>query len=203
MKKWIFGLLPALALVLMANKEAGLKLGAVAPLQDHKMTHFDGSEHTLNSLKTDRGLLVVFSCNTCPYVIGWEDTFEGLSQAANEAGMNMVLVNSNEAFRDGVDSQEAMSAHASEMGYNVPYVIDHGSKLADAFGAQTTPHVFLFDGAMKLIYKGSINDKYENKEKVATKEYLLDALQAYAAGKKIEPASTRQIGCSIKRVEKK
>lgn len=199
MKNLLLLLAPVLALGFLANKEAGLKLGDHAPLSGHVMTHYDGTEHTLSKLQQDNGLLVIFSCNTCPYVIGWEETYEALNAAAANNGMGMVLVNSNEALREGADSQDAMGDHASDMGYSMPYVIDHGSKLADAFGAQTTPHVFLFDGNMKLVYKGSINDKYENKEKVATKNYLLDALEAHANGKSISPASTRQIGCSIKR----
>jgi hypothetical protein len=72
--------------------------------------------------------------------------------------------------------------------------------LADVFGAKTTPHVYLFDGEMELVYRGSINDKYENKSKEATKHYLKEAIEELAAGDEISNNDTREIGCSIKRI---
>ena len=113
--------------------------------------------------------------------------------------MGMVLVNSNTKKRGHEDSMEAMAAHAAEKGYDCAYVIDQQNELADAFGARTTPHVFLFDTEMKLIYKGSIDDQYENKDRVATRFYLNDAIESAARNEKPDPAKTRQIGCSIKR----
>jgi thioredoxin-related protein len=191
------------AFILAANtKDEGLNIGDAAPLTELRMEGIDGQQYTLKTLKQEKGVLVIFSCNTCPYVLGWEDTYPELGILAKKFNMGMVLVNSNEAFRDDQDSREQMEAHAAEMGYNCPYVIDENHQLADAFGAQTTPHVFLFDGSMKLVYKGSINDKYERKDKTADKMYLTEAMSALASGKPITNPSTRQIGCSIKRIKK-
>jgi hypothetical protein len=86
------------------------------------------------------------------------------------------------------------------MNYNTPYLVDTDSKLADAFGAKTTPHVYLFDSEIKLVYRGSINDKYENKSKEATKHYLKEAIEELGAGDEVSNNDTREIGCSIKRV---
>ncbi len=177
-----------------------LSLGKKAPMEDLPMADLKGDEQTLNSLKKEKGLLVIFSCNTCPFVLAWEDQYPELGEITAESNIGMVLVNSNEKKRQGDDSMEEMKQHAAEMNYNVPYVIDSNSKLADAFGAKTTPHVFLFDENMKLVYRGSINDKYENKSKKASKHYLKEALKQLAQGQKITNEDTREIGCSIKRV---
>ncbi|MCH8555491.1 MAG: thioredoxin family protein [Schleiferiaceae bacterium] len=205
MNTWKLSLLSLAAGTLIAaatQKSNDLQIGDAAPLANQELLNIDNTKHTLKSLAKDNGLLVIFSCNTCPYVIGWEDTYPELGTLTAENTIGMALINSNEAFRDGVDSQQKMIEHAQEANYNTPYLIDKKHKVADAFGAQTTPHVFLFDKNLKLIYKGSINDKYENKEKEATQHYLRDAITAHVNNKPIETTTTRQIGCSIKRVKK-
>lgn len=176
-------------------------IGDEAPLIDQTMMATSGEETSLSAETKENGLLVIFSCNTCPYVIAWEDQYPNLANKAKELNIGMVLVNSNEAKRPGDDSMEAMKAHAEEAGYNCTYVLDENSELANAFGAQTTPHVYLLDADKKLVFKGSINDKFENRDKVATQEWLRDAMDLLAAGNsdQIDPAETRQIGCSIKR----
>ncbi len=177
-----------------------LEIGEKAPLTEAKMNATDGKAYSLNDLKKDNGLLVVFSCNTCPFVIAWEDQYPKLGKLAKEKNIGMVLVNSNEAKRKGDDSLEAMKEHYAKANYNTPYVLDEKHKLADAFGARTTPHVYLFDGNMKLVYRGSINDMYESRAKKVSKTYLEDAMGNLAAGKEIAPASTKEYGCTIKRV---
>ena len=113
----------------------------------------------------------------------------------------MVLVNSNEAKREGDDSIQAMKAHAREAAYTMPYVVDEGSKLANACGARTTPHVYLFNSNLELAYRGSIDDNVNRAEEV-TEQYLETAMTRMAEGKKIKTAETKAVGCSIKRVSK-
>lgn len=200
MKKIIaLTLLVALGLGFKADKEI-LNLGSTAPMTDYKMKDISGKDYTLAGLKKENGLLVIFSCNTCPFVLAWEETYPELYEIANVNELGMVLVNSNTKKRTDEDSMEAMQKHAREAGYKMPYVIDANNKLADAFGARSTPHVYLFDQDMKLVYRGSINNKYENKSKVADKFYLKNAIKAMLTGEKIDPADTKEIGCSIKRV---
>ena len=198
----ILGMGIALSLSLLAFKKDNpmLSLGASAPLADVEMEDISGASYSLNALKKEKGLLVIFSCNTCPFVIGWEDQYPGLKEMTDKFDIGMVLVNSNEKKRQGDDSMAEMQQHAKDAGYEMPYVVDANHQLADAFGARTTPHVYLFDANMKLVYRGSINDKYENKSKEASKEYLKEALKALAKGVEIENKDTREIGCSIKRV---
>ncbi|WP_417590943.1 thioredoxin family protein [Owenweeksia hongkongensis] len=178
-----------------------LSIGEKAPLADVKMKDVSGKSLSLNDMKGENGLLVIFSCNTCPFVIGWEDQYPGLGKFTKKNNVGMVLVNSNEAKRAGEDSMEEMKAHYKDAGYNTPYVIDENHKLADAMGGKTTPHVYLFDKDMKLVYRGAINDKYENKEKKATKFYLNDAIAQLVKGQEIDNPVTTERGCSIKRVK--
>jgi peroxiredoxin len=200
MKKILFIVIAAATMAFTGVNEQ-LALGDSAPMQEYEMMDISGQEMSLKSLAGKNGLVVIFSCNTCPFVLGWEGQYPMLANQAGNAEVGFVLVNSNEAKREGDDSIEEMKKHAKDAGYNMPYVVDANSELANAFGANTTPHVFMFDGNMKLVYKGSINDKYEQKDKVATTRWLHDAMMLMAAGNAsaINPAETKNIGCSIKR----
>jgi thioredoxin-related protein len=200
MKKVLITLLVAVTLFAF-NQTTKLALGDAAPLADQQMTDVSGKSYSLNDLKKKNGLLVIFSCNTCPFVLGWEDQYPMLGEAAKNAEIGMVLVNSNEAKRTGEDSMAEMKKHYQSAKYNTPYVVDENSALANAFGANTTPHVYLFDANMKLVYTGSINDKYEQKDKTATTRWLYDAMMNVASGNAaaINPKETKNIGCSIKR----
>ena len=111
----------------------------------------------------------------------------------------MVLVNSNEAKRSGADSFENMKNHAFEKKYKSEYVIDKRNKLADAFGASTTPHVFLFNNSLELVYKGAIDDNVSSRKKV-TKKWTFNAITSLGKGEKITTNTTRNSGCSIKRI---
>ncbi len=197
--------LAALALMIIASVafkgEEMLSIGTKAPLTDLKMKNVAGTDMSLNDAKMDNGLLVIFSCNTCPFVLGWEDTYPGLGELTKANKIGMVLINSNEAKRGDEDSFEAMKEHYMDAGYNTPYLVDKDHKLADAFGGKTTPHVYLFNSKMELVYRGAINDKYENREKKATKAYLNDAISQLAKGEKIATPTTQEKGCSIKRVK--
>lgn len=184
-----------------------LPIGQVVPMTDYKMENIDGKMMDLQSSAGEKGLLVVFSCNTCPFVVGsdffegWEKQYNDLKAFAESHGYKMVLVNSNEGKRDADDALEAMQKRAKEKGYTMPYLVDKNSQLADAFGARTTPHVFLLNKKMELIYTGAIDNKVESKRN-SDEKYLEDALKAGAAGKEIELTSTPPRGCSIKRVKK-
>ena len=91
-----------------------------------------------------------------------------------------------------------MKSRAMEMEYLAPYVLDEESKLANNFGARTTPHVFLFNSDLVLIYKGSIDDSVDSAEEVE-EHFLKDAITRSAEGKRIKTKSTKAVGCSIKR----
>ena len=206
MKSLFLSLAGALLLAgtpLFAQEQA---IGEKAPMSSAPLMGVDGKSHSLLSLKGENGLLVIFSCNTCPFVVGngtktegWEGRYNGLAELAESLNIGMVLVNSNEAKRKGDDSFLAMKRHAAEAGYTMPYVVDEGSKLANACGARTTPHVFLYDKNMVLTYRGSIDDNVNRAEDVK-ENHLIKALMRMAEGKKIKTQETKAVGCSIKRI---
>lgn len=176
-------------------------IGAKAPMIDVKMMDISGASWSLVDLKKENGLLVIYSCNTCPFVIAWEDRYPALSEFCEANNIGMVLVNSNEAKRNGDDSFEEMKIHAKEKGYNTAYVVDENAALANAMGARTTPHVFLFDKDLALAYRGAIDDNFKSKDDVKT-PYLNEAITALTSGESINPAETKAMGCSIKRMKK-
>ena len=193
---------------LVIEGDESIAIGTEAPMSTYKMMGVDGVEHSLEILKKENGLLVVFSCNTCPFVVGrgsdtecWEGRYANLQAQCDKAKVGMLLINSNEAKRDKGDSMEDMKSHAKDAGIDhIPYVLDKKHKVADAFGAKTTPHVFLFDKDMKLGYKGAIDDNVDNASEVK-EHWLINSLVSVSAGKPIEPKETRATGCSIKRVK--
>lgn len=177
-----------------------LSIGAKAPeLIAKQMTSANDESISVKSLAKANGTLVIFSCNTCPFVIAWEDRYPSLKKLADKNKIGFALVNSNAAKRSGDDSKGNMKSHASEKGYgNIPYLIDKNSALANAFGAKTTPHVFLFDKDWKLVYEGAIDDNHKDASAVK-EDYLNNAIKNLANDKAIDPNNTKAIGCSIKR----
>lgn len=209
MKKLILSIL-ALALLspTMAQDRNGfnLELGMKAPLTEYKLSDIDGEFKTLKGLKGEKGIIVVFSCNTCPFVVGsksfdgWEQQYNGLAEYADDRGISFILINSNQAKRDREDSPEAMKMHAEKAGYTMPYLMDVNSTVANAFGAKTTPHVYMFDSKLKLVYKGSIDNTWDTKAKLVV-PYLEKAIREFNKGEEIVYPNTSPKGCSIKRSE--
>ncbi len=194
-------------LFIAATEITTIGIGDKMPAGDVVVVDTEGNETPLSALKGENGTLVIFSCNTCPFVIGgrggsqgWENRYNGVTDAATAQNVSTVLINSNEAKRDAGDDLAAMKARKAEQGLKGTYVLDKNSAVADAFGARTTPHVFLFDAEGKLAYTGAIDDNVGSAEDVKEK-WLENALSALGAGKAIDPATTRNQGCSIKRLK--
>lgn len=181
------------------NNITSIDIGAGIPMADLRMKSVDKEELSLNDVKTASGLLVMFSCNTCPYVIKSQGRTKEMIAYAQKAGFGVIIVNSNEAQRDDDDSYKAMAKYAKSQDYKVPYMVDEGSRLADAFGATRTPEVFLFDGNGALMYKGAMEDNPANPSE-SKQIYLKNAIDQLAIGLVPEPSSTKSIGCTIKRV---
>ena len=194
MKKFISIILIGCLTILSAKE---LDLGSILPLGDIKMADISGKDISLNDAKGKNGLLVIFSCNTCPWVIAWEDRYVELAETYKDKGVGIVAINSNEKQFETVDSMEEMQAHAKEQGYNFYYTMDNGSKLASEFGATRTPHIYLFDNKDKLVYRGAIDDNARKPDKVEN-TYLADAIDNMLAGSAIDPAATKALGCAIK-----
>jgi peroxiredoxin len=181
------------------NTIAPIEIGTMMPKSDVKMLDVvSGKEVSLADSKGEKGTLVIFSCNTCPYVIAQETRILNAQKKAKELGIGVVVINSNEAKRGDDDSQKAMKAYAKKQSYTAPYVMDKNSEMADAFGATRTPETFLFDKDGKLVYRGSIDDSPKDQGAAKT-HYLREAMTALSEGKEIATKTTVSSGCSIKR----
>jgi len=188
------------ALLLCAGSavaDAALAIGASAPLADTAMKGTDGSDHTIAGSAGDKGTLVVFTCNHCPWAKAWEERIVALGNHAAAQGVGVIAINSNDpkAYED--DGFAEMQQRAKERGMNFPYVVDATSDVARAFGATRTPEAYLFDASGKLVYHGTIDDNAQEPEKVE-KRYLADAVDAVVAGAAVPVAETKALGCGIK-----
>ena len=196
--KIIFITLALLTKPLLAQKYPTLEINQKMPVQNYKVKSIDGDFMSLNDNIKNNGILVVFTSNKCPFVIMWEDRYKLIEDECLKSDIGMVYINSNEARRDGDDSIDKMKEHARKMGYKYPYLIDRNSKIANSFGAKTTPHIFLFNRDKKLIYKGAIDDNYKSIKNVKEK-YLINAITQLNNNEEIKINTTKAIGCSIKR----
>ena len=201
----IFGL--AILLVSFTNspKIKSIKIGRKAPMTNYEMKNVSGDDYSIEKLAFENGILVVFSCNSCPFVVGslemegWQGRYNEIHDLCKRNKIGMVLVNSNEAKRTSADSFTEMQKHSKNQKYDAAYVMDVNSKLADAFGASTTPHVFLLDKDLKLVYKGAIDDNVKSKTSVK-ENWVKDAIISSGKNKPILLPETRNSGCSIKRL---
>jgi hypothetical protein len=128
----------------------------------------------------------------------WEGRYPDLKAWADKNKVGMIVLNSNHQKHNAEESLEAMKKHAKEKDYNFYYAVDKESAIANAFGGQTTPHAFLFNSKMELVYKGAIDDSYKSAEDVK-QPYLKDAISSLSAGKEVAVSETKPVGCSIKR----
>jgi thioredoxin-related protein len=199
MKIILFLIIMVLPVIAMSTGNSSkLPMGGKAMLTEIKMDDISGAEISLADAKKENGLLVLFSSNACPFVLQWEGRYNDLKAWADKNKVGMVVLNSNHQKRDGDDSLEAMKKHAAEKGYKFNYVLDEESLIANAFGGQTTPHAFLFNSEMELVYKGAIDDSYKSATDVK-EPYVKNAIAEIAAGKPVSVAETKPVGCSIKR----
>lgn len=181
-----------------------LPIGGKLAAGDVVMQNANGEPTSINGAKGKNGVVVIFSCNTCPFVVGgdsfagWERVYNDVAARAKELGYGVILINSNEAKRDGDDSMEKMKERAAEQGYTMPYVVDNDSKIANELGAKTTPHIFVFNSSNELVYSGMIDNSVDTKKKEDI-PYLINALTELSSGKKVTTATTPPRGCSIKR----
>ena len=175
----------------------GLSIGDAMPMSDVKLKGTSGGSYSLADAAGEKGTLVIFTCTHCPYVKKWESRTVAVANEFASKGVGVVALNSNDPSKYAGDSFEGMQERAASAGMKYPYVVDAGSKLAKAFGAQRTPEFFLFNAEGKLVYHGTIDDSVESAETVE-KHYLRDALTALVEGREIPEAKTKALGCSIK-----
>ncbi len=202
MKKILFAFAPlAVAVSIAFNTGEPLPVGSPMPLADHRMMDVKTGDHTtIKQQAKENGVLVMFSCNTCPYVIKNQERTISAAEFAAKNNIGVVLVNSNEAQRGDVDSYEAMKEYAAGQKYEWFYLVDQNHVMADAFGANRTPECFLFDKDGKLVYHGAIDDN-PNDASAVSRKHLVEAINELKSGKEIAVKESRSVGCTIKRLK--
>lgn len=167
----------------------------------------DGVEHTVSDLK-DKITVVNFWSMTCPVMRGWESRLAAIQRKYAAKGVHFVMINSNDAngeigddkdLEEGQKPYQKIRSHLKDEDLPYTVLVDKGSKIADVFGAKTTPDIFVFDQTGTLIFRGLIDDDARGSKGDEATHYLSDTLDALLAGEELEARETKPQGCSIKR----
>lgn len=196
MKKILF-ISAALLLILASPMQAQLKIGDKAP--DFKLRNVDNSWVALKDYSDQKGVVVIFSCNHCPYVKLYEERYVALQEEFGPRKFPLVAINSNDSTIVAEDGFSYMVQNAVEKGFNFPYLLDD-KQLFKAYGATRTPHVYLLKNDGKhftVAYIGAIDDNPQDASDVKDR-YLAQAIEAVLKGEQPSPAETRAVGCTIK-----
>lgn len=194
----IFNLILILFSVVFTTNEStisGYKPGDVAT--DFRLKSVDNKMYSMSDYKEAKGFIVVFTCNHCPFAVKYEDRIIDIANRYKEKGYILIAINPNDPEAEPDDSFELMQERAKEKDFQFPYLFDEGQKIYPQYGATKTPHVFLLDSKRVVKYIGAIDDNVEDATKVKEK-YLENAISSLEAGKPVDVATTKAIGCSIK-----
>jgi len=172
-----------------------LSIGQTAP--DFDLPGVDNKRYSLASFRDAKLLVVVFSCNHCPYVVGSEERLKRFYADFAPRGVAMIAINSNETEGHPTDSMEHMQSRAKEKGFKFAYVRDDSQDVARWYGALRTPHFYVFDQDRKLRYTGRMDDNPRTPGAEKTHE-LRDAVEALLAGRDPQVELTNPIGCNVK-----
>lgn len=172
-----------------------LELGATAP--DFNLPGVDGKNYSLADFDDAKLLIIAFTCNHCPYVVGSEERIKQMHTDYAPRGVQLVTINSNETENHPTDSFEHMVEHAKEKGFEFPYLRDDSQETALAYGALRTPHYYVFDGKRRLRYTGRMDDRPRHPGEETTHE-LRDALDELLDNKEVSVPLTNPIGCNVK-----
>jgi peroxiredoxin len=156
----------------------------------------DGRNHSLEEYADASVLVLVQSCNHCPYVLAWEGRINALQREYADRGVRIVAISSNDAAAYPADSFENMVEHAREAGYAFDYLYDERQDIARALGSERTPEAFVYDADRRLVYHGAVDDNRE--ERQVTTHYLRDAIEAALAGETPPITDTPPVGCTVK-----
>ncbi len=169
-----------------------LDIGDPAPAWEG-LVGVDDKTHALADLSSKPVIVVVFTCNSCPYAVDAEDRLIGLHEKYQDRGVALVAINVNQVEEDRLP---AMKEKAKEKGFAFPYLIDETQQIAREYGAKNTPECFLLDADRKVRYMGSIDDSPDGKQ--INDKYLETAIDAVLAGKAPKIGETVPIGCLIR-----
>ena len=172
-----------------------LDIGQPAPAWND-LLGVDNKRHGLADLKEAKLVVVIFACNHCPVVKTYERRLIRFVDDYRDKGVEFVAIS---VSKQSSDQLPQMKTRASDGGFNFMYLIDPSQKIAKAYGATCTPHVFVLDQQRRIAYMGKIDDHLD--ESKVTERFLRDAVDAVLAGKRPEVVETRQVGCEIEYAE--
>lgn len=172
-----------------------LAIGAKAI--DFSLPATDGKSYSLESFITSPVLVIFFTCNHCPYVIGSDEITRQTALKFKDQGVQFIAINSNSKETYPTDSFEHMVARMEEQQFPWIYLYDESQEVAKAYGALRTPHFYLFDKNRKLVYSGRGVDSPRNTSKMKVND-LENALQEYLSGRPVSKPLTNPIGCNVK-----
>ncbi|MGV8814376.1 MAG: thioredoxin family protein [Gelidibacter sp.] len=194
----IFAVIAIVGLSAFTTVSSGYKIGDIAT--DFKLKNIDDKMVSLSDYKDAKGFIVIFTCNTCPYSVSYEDRIVALDKKYASKGYPVIAIMPNNTDIQPKDNMEAMKQRAKQKGFTFPYLMDEGQKISPQYGATKTPQVYLIQKSTKgneVKYIGAIDDNYQDAQAVQTK-YVENAVDALLAGQPIKQTETRAIGCSIR-----
>ena len=173
----------------------GMPAGTKAP--DFSLKGVDGKMYSLDSFKDSKALVIVFTCNHCPYAVAWEDRLIQIQHDYQDKGVQIVAINPNDAETYPDDSFDNMVKRSREKGYPYPYLYDETQETARTYDAVCTPDIFVFGPKRKLFYNGRLDDNWKEPDKV-TKRDLRAAIDRLLADEPLDFDPFPSMGCSIK-----
>jgi peroxiredoxin len=173
-----------------------LELGTVAP--DFSLATPDGTRYNLKEQHLDKGLLVIFMCNHCPYVLHIRTRLVERIKEFQDKGIEVVAINANDYASYPDDSPARMSEDMQKLGYTFPYLVDEDQSVAKAYRAACTPDLYLFNAEKKLVYRGQFDSARPGNNEPITGNDLADAVEKMLKGKAIDEDQRPSMGCNIK-----
>ena len=182
----------------LESQNKGYDIGDIAT--DFKLKNIDGKTVSLSDFKAAKGFIIVFTCNTCPYAVAYEDRIEALNKKYAPKGYPVIAIMPNNVKTKPGDSMKAMQIRAKEKGFTFPYLMDANQSIYPQYGATKTPHVYILESTDRgpvVQYIGAIDDNYKDATLVKN-TYVENAVDALLKGVPLEVQKTKAIGCSIK-----
>ena len=193
-------LIPAIAALLSLQPQSTTGYAVGDEVKNFSLTNIDGKNVSLNDYASREGVIVVFTCNHCPYAKAYETRIMELDKNFASKGYPVLAINPNDPIREPEDSPENMKKRAEEMAYTFPYLFDATQQVAKDFGATRTPHVYVLknnNGKFTVEYIGAIDDNTDDPNAVTAK-YVEGAIEALKSNQKPGITFTKAIGCTIK-----
>ncbi len=189
-----------ISLFLFNSQPAPVGYAVGDAVNDFTLKNVDGKNVSLSDYKKEEGVIVVFTCNHCPYAKAYESRIIDLDKKFASLNYPVLAINPNDPVKEPEDSPENMKKQSDKMDYTFPYLFDATQQVAKDFGATRTPHLFLLqqvDGQFKVAYIGAIDDNMDDAS-AAENKYIEQAIASLKKGEKPAVTFTKAIGCTIK-----